>query len=70
MDYEVENVARAFYYAENDSQVWENEAKILKEEFRLYARMAISALEVKEPELDEILEAARNPAEANTIALF
>jgi hypothetical protein len=70
MDYEVENVARAFYYAEGDLQVWENEAEILKEEFRLYARMAIAALEDEEQELDEILEAARNPREIGTIALF
>jgi hypothetical protein len=54
MDYQVENVAQAFYYAEEDSQVWEIEAEILKEEFRLYARMAISSLEDKEQELDEI----------------
>src|ERR687890_2500693 len=67
MDYEVENVARAFYYAENDSQVWESEAEILKEEFRLYARTAISVLEDKEQEPDEILETAGNPAEANAI---
>jgi len=58
MDNEVENVARAFYCAEHDSLVWENEAEILKEEFRLYACMAISALEDKEQELEEILEAA------------
>jgi hypothetical protein len=38
----------------HNSQIWENEAEILKEEFRLYARMAISALVDKEPELDEI----------------
>jgi hypothetical protein len=56
VDYQVENVARAFYYAENDAQLWENEAEILKEEFRLYARMAISALEDKEQELDDISE--------------
>ena len=70
MDYQVENVARAFYYAEDALQVWESEAEILKEEFRLYARMAISVLEDEEQELDEILETARNPAEANTIAIF
>jgi hypothetical protein len=58
MDYEVENVARAFYYAEEDLQVWENEAEILKEEFRLYARMAISALEDREQDLEDIREAA------------
>jgi hypothetical protein len=58
MNYQVENVAQAFYYAEEDSQVWENEAEILKEEFRLYARMAISALKDKEQELDEIPKAA------------
>jgi hypothetical protein len=69
MDYQVENVARAFYYAEEDAQVWENEAEILKKEFRLYARIAISALEDEEQELDEILEAAGTPGEADTIAL-
>jgi hypothetical protein len=58
MDYQVENVAQAFYYAEEDSQVWENEAEILKEEFRLYARMAISALKDKEQELYGIPKAA------------
>jgi hypothetical protein len=70
MDYEVENVARAFYYAEEDLQVWENEAEILKEEFRLYARLAISALKDKEQELDEVLEAAGTPSEAEPSPSF
>jgi hypothetical protein len=54
MDYQVEHVARAFYYAENDTLVWENEVEILKEEFRLYARLAISALEDEEQELGRV----------------
>jgi predicted DNA-binding protein (UPF0278 family) len=44
MDYKVELVAQAFYEAEHDGSLWENEPAILKEQFREYARNAIRLL--------------------------
>jgi hypothetical protein len=41
MDYQVEHVARAFYDAAGDTNIWENASETLKEEFRGYARDAI-----------------------------
>jgi hypothetical protein len=45
MNTEVEFVARALYDAEDDAQCWDREPEILKEEFRRYARQAITLLE-------------------------
>ncbi len=39
---QVEHVARAFYDAETDGQSWADAPEKLKEEFRLYARQAIT----------------------------
>ncbi len=44
MNYQVEHVAYAFYEAVHDGGIWEQEAETLKDEFRLYARHAISLL--------------------------
>lgn len=50
MDQKIENVARAFYEAEDDAHAWEREPEILKEEFRRLAREAIALLEEDETE--------------------
>ncbi len=39
---QVEHVARAFYDAETDGQSWADAPEKLQEEFRLYARQAIT----------------------------
>jgi hypothetical protein len=44
MDHEIERVAQAFYYAEDDGKAWDREPEILKAEFRRYARDAIVLL--------------------------
>jgi hypothetical protein len=44
MNEQIEYVARAFYDAECDAQVWDREPEILKEEFRQYAREALALL--------------------------
>ncbi|WP_445505328.1 hypothetical protein [Microvirga sp. G4-2] len=45
MIYQIEHVARAFYdAAHDDDEMWENAPETLKEEFRLYAREAITLL--------------------------
>ena len=44
MDYQVELVARAFYDAEHEDFLWDGEAEVIKDEFREYARNAISLL--------------------------
>jgi predicted DNA-binding protein (UPF0278 family) len=44
MDYQVELVARAFYDAEYEDFLWDGEAEIIKQEYREYARNAISLL--------------------------
>jgi hypothetical protein len=41
MDYQVEHVARAFYDAAGEDNIWEDASETLKEEFRRYARKAI-----------------------------
>lgn len=45
LNQQVESVARAFYYAEGEGQSWGHEPEILKEEFRQYARDAVTLLE-------------------------
>jgi hypothetical protein len=45
MDFDVEFVARAFYDAEDDACMWDDEPEILKDEFRMYARKAIALLD-------------------------
>ena len=42
---QIENLAQAFYDAEGEGQLWHNEPEILKEEFRLFARKALTLLE-------------------------
>ena len=44
MDYKVELVAQAFYEAEQDEQLWDNEPAVIKEQFREFARNAIRLL--------------------------
>jgi hypothetical protein len=39
---QVEHVARAFYDAESDGQSWDKAPETVKDEFRLYAREAIT----------------------------
>jgi hypothetical protein len=39
---QIEHVARAFYDAANDGQLWDNAPNTVKDEFRLYARDAIA----------------------------
>jgi mRNA deadenylase 3'-5' endonuclease subunit Ccr4 len=42
---QVEHVARAFYEEQEEAPDWENEADLIKDEFREYARDAIALLE-------------------------
>ena len=42
---QVEHVARAFYEEQEEAPDWDNEADIIKDEFREYARDAIALLE-------------------------
>jgi hypothetical protein len=42
---QVEDVARAFYDAQEEAPDWDSEPEFLKEEFRQYARDAIALLE-------------------------
>ena len=44
-DQEIEHIARAFFVARHETGVWETASRILKHEFRLYARHALSMLE-------------------------
>ena len=44
MDYKVELVAQAFYEAEQDAHLWDNEPAVIKEQFREFARNAINLL--------------------------
>ena len=44
MEAEIEFVARALYTAEDDHQVWERERDSVKDEFRLYAQIALELL--------------------------
>lgn len=44
MEAEIEFVARALYTAEDHAQVWERETDLVKDEFRLYAQVALELL--------------------------
>lgn len=65
-DQEIEHIARAFFVARHESEAWESASRILKHEFRLYARHALSMLRKKQDHIlmegrlaaAEILEAA------------
>jgi hypothetical protein len=57
MNQKIENVARAFYDAEDCAQAWDREPEILKEEFRRFAREAIALLaQASGEDLDEVGE--------------
>lgn len=47
MEAEIEFVARALHAAEDDTQTWDREPDIIKDEFRLYARAALELLAEK-----------------------
>jgi len=47
-DQEIEHIARAFFVARHETAVWETASRVLKHEFRLYARHALSMLERKQ----------------------
>ncbi len=47
-DQEIEHIARAFFVAWHQDTAWETASRILKHEFRLYARQAIGMLEKKQ----------------------
>jgi len=44
MEAEIEFVARALYQAEDDAKVWDSEPDIVKNEYRLYAQVALELL--------------------------
>lgn len=44
MNIEIEYIARAFYDAHEDAQLWDCEPEIIKEEFRSFAREALHLL--------------------------
>ncbi|WP_262271433.1 MULTISPECIES: hypothetical protein [Microvirga] len=44
MEAEIEFVARALYTAEDDHHAWEQERDSVKDEFRLYAQIALELL--------------------------
>ncbi len=44
MNQEIEFIARAFYSADDDAQVWDHEPEVIKDEFRRFAREAIALL--------------------------
>jgi hypothetical protein len=44
MDGKVELVAQAFYEAQQDAHLWDNESALCKEQFREFARNAINLL--------------------------
>ena len=48
MNSEIEYVARAFYDAHEDAQLWDHEPEIIKDEFRAFAREAIRILSEQE----------------------
>ena len=45
MDYKVELVAQAFYEADQEGCLWDNEPAVSKEQFREFARNAINLLD-------------------------
>jgi hypothetical protein len=50
-DQEIEHIARAFFLARHEDGVWETASRLLKHEFRLYARQALSMLAKKQEQL-------------------
>ncbi|QRM30958.1 hypothetical protein [Microvirga sp. VF16] len=50
-DQEIEHIARAFFAARNETGVWETASRVLKHEFRLYARHALSMIEKKQEQV-------------------
>jgi hypothetical protein len=48
VDQQVEQIARAFFRARIEGGVWEDAPRLLKHEFRLYARQAISMLDTRQ----------------------
>jgi hypothetical protein len=47
-DQEIEHIARAFFVARHEAGAWETASRVLKHEFRLYARHALCMLEKKQ----------------------
>jgi hypothetical protein len=45
---EIEHIARAFFVARHETGAWETASRVLKHEFRLYARHALCMLEKKQ----------------------
>ncbi|MDG2571057.1 hypothetical protein P7L87_26235, partial [Vibrio parahaemolyticus] len=50
-DQEIEQIARAFFIARHEDGIWETASRLLKHEFRLYARQALSMLEKKQEQI-------------------
>jgi hypothetical protein len=42
---EIEHIARTFYAARHESADWDKASRVLKHEYRLYARQALQMLE-------------------------
>jgi hypothetical protein len=63
-DQEIEHIARAFFVARHETGVWETASRILKHEFRLYARHALSMLGKKQ---EQIWTESRNMAPAESL---
>jgi hypothetical protein len=63
-DQEIEHIARAFFVARHETGVWETASRILKHEFRLYARHALRMLEKKQ---EQIWVEGRNMAPAKSL---
>ena len=62
MDRVVERVARAFYDAQSEGSIWEREIEELKQEFRLYARQAISIISLESWQTSLIITAGAETA--------
>lgn len=59
MNIEIEYIARAFYDAHEDAQLWDQEPEIIKDEFRSFALEALRLLALHEagaPFADATLE--------------
>lgn len=54
VDLEIEHIARAFFVARHETGAWENASRVLKHEFRLYARQAISMLERRQEPVQRV----------------
>ncbi len=50
-DQEIEQIARAFFVARHETGVWETASRVLKHEFRLYARHALRTLDKKQEQI-------------------